>query len=52
VVAANEFAVRLLAGATADEARAGIDQIRLGGDPVQQVAISCAAQMKAFAEGD
>jgi uncharacterized protein (TIGR03086 family) len=52
VLAGNEFAVRLLAGATADEARAGIDGIRLGSDPEAQVSASCAAQTRAFATAD
>lgn len=52
VIAGNEFAIRLLAGASADEAQAGIEDIRLGVDPVQQVAISCAAQTDAFVGAD
>lgn len=49
VLSGNEFAVRLLAGASADEARQGIDQVRRGADVVQQAAVSCAAQTAAFA---
>lgn len=52
VLAGNEFAVRLLAGASADDARAGTDQILLGDDPVAQVGASCAAQLRAFADAD
>lgn len=52
VLAGNEFAVRLLAGAGADEARAGIDRIRLGPEPVRQVARSCAVQTAAFERAD
>ena len=52
VIAGNEFAIRLLTGATADEARTGLDRIRLGADPVRQVSTSCAAQTEAFAATD
>ena len=52
VLAGNEFAVRLLAGAGADEARDGIDDIRIGLDPVAQVVRSCDEQMSAFFRAD
>lgn len=52
VIAGNEFAVRLLAGASADEARAGIDKIQLHADPARQVSDSCAAQAQAFDAAD
>ena len=38
-------------GATADEARAGLDGVRLGADAVPQVSTSCAAQTEAFVGG-
>jgi uncharacterized protein (TIGR03086 family) len=52
VLAGNAFAVRLLAGARADEARAGIDEIRLEHDCTRQISMSCAAQTDAFARAD
>jgi uncharacterized protein (TIGR03086 family) len=48
VLAGNEFAVRLLADASAADAVAGIDEIRLGPDPVERVVTSCAKQSDAF----
>jgi len=52
VVAGNEFAVRLLGGASADGARAGIDRVRVRAEPIRQVKTSCAAQARAFSEAD
>ena len=56
VLAGNEFAVRLLAGASADDARRGIDDVRLDdlapGPAAEQVRASCAAQTAAFAAAD
>lgn len=52
VVAGNLFAVRLLAGATADGARAGLDDDHLGGDPAGAVRSSCAGQVAAFEAAD
>ena len=50
VVAGNVFAVRLLSGV--EDARSGIEEIRLGPDPVGQVERSCHAQTQAFAHAD
>jgi len=50
VVAGNEFAVRLLSGA--EDARSGIEEIRLGPDAVRQVERSCHAQTEAFVHAD
>ncbi|WP_261818997.1 TIGR03086 family metal-binding protein [Nocardioides sp. OK12] len=50
VVAGMEFAVRLLSGA--EDARSGIDEFRLGPDPVGQLERSCHAQAEAFARAD
>ena len=50
VLAGNVFAVRLLAGA--DDAQSGIDDIRVGSDPVDQVGHSLRAQAEAFVRAD
>lgn len=53
VVAGNEFAVRLLAGATADEALSGLTEVvESGSDDLQEVAESCLAQTNAFKDAD
>jgi uncharacterized protein (TIGR03086 family) len=52
VVAGNRFAVRLLAGATAAEATAGLDGDLLGGDPQYAVVTSCEEQRVAFEHAD
>jgi uncharacterized protein (TIGR03086 family) len=52
VVAGNHFAVRLLAGASAAEATAGLDGDLLGDDPLVAVSISCEAQRSAFDAAD
>lgn len=53
VVVGNEFAVRLLAGATADEAVSGLDEVVCTGpDLVRAVAESCTAQTNAFTNAD
>lgn len=49
VVAGNRFAVRLLAGASAAEATAGLDGDQLESDPVLAVSTSCESQRAAFA---
>jgi uncharacterized protein (TIGR03086 family) len=49
VVAGNIFAVRLLAGASAAEATAGLDADHLGDDPLFAVSASCKSQWSAFA---
>ncbi|MEP7738462.1 TIGR03086 family metal-binding protein [Nocardioides sp. 31GB23] len=50
LVAGNEFAVRLLSGA--EDARSGVDELRLGPDPLGQLERSCRAQAAAFAGAD
>lgn len=50
VLAGNQFAVQLLAGVA--DARAGIDDIRLGRDPIDHLVRSCRAQTDAFARAD
>lgn len=52
VVAGNIFAVRLLAGASAVEATAGLDEDHLGEDPRLAVSASCEDQWAAFAGAD
>ncbi|MGW7679379.1 TIGR03086 family metal-binding protein [Kribbella sp. NPDC054772] len=52
VVAGNVFAVRLLAGASAAEATAGLDGDQLGADARTAVVDSCARQLAAFASAD
>lgn len=52
VVAGNIFAVRLLAGASAADATAGLDTDHLGDDPLSALATSCQSQLKAFAAAD
>ena len=52
VVAGNVFAVRLLAGASAAEATAGLDADHLGADPLLALSTSCADQRAAFATAD
>jgi uncharacterized protein (TIGR03086 family) len=50
VLAGNEFAVRLLSGV--QDARSGIEEGRLGPDPVGQVERSCLSQTEAFTHVD
>ncbi len=52
VVAGNHFAVRLLAGASAAEATAGLDGDLLGDDPLVAVSVSCEGQRSAFEAAD
>jgi uncharacterized protein (TIGR03086 family) len=52
VVAGNYFAVRLLGGASAEEAVKDLDDLGTSGDVIPEVAASCAAQTEAFARGD
>ncbi|MEU4389636.1 TIGR03086 family metal-binding protein [Kribbella sp. NPDC023855] len=52
IVAGNIFAVRLLDGASATEATAGLDTDQLGPDPLTALATSCEAQRAAFAAAD
>jgi uncharacterized protein (TIGR03086 family) len=52
VVAGNLFAVRLLAGASAADATAGLDGDLLGDDPQQAVRTSGESQQIAFADAD
>jgi uncharacterized protein (TIGR03086 family) len=52
VVAGNLFAVRLLEGASATDAVAGLDADQLGGDAIAAVSSSCEAQQSAFAVAD
>ena len=54
VIAGNQFAVRLLAGATADEALSGLTEEAdtANSDLLQQVVESCAAQTNAFKTAD
>lgn len=52
VVAGNLFAVRLLAGASAADAVAGLDTDQLGNDPLAAVTTSCEAQQTAFAKAN
>ncbi len=52
IVAGNVFAARLLAGASATAAVAGLDTDQLGDDPLRVLASSCEAQTAAFAESD
>lgn len=52
VVAGNHFAVRLLAGASATEATAGLDGDLLGEDPLVAVSVSCEGQRSAFEAAD
>ncbi|MFC0625123.1 TIGR03086 family metal-binding protein [Kribbella deserti] len=52
VVAGNIFAVRLLAGASAADATAGLDGDYLGEDPLAAVTTSCEHQVAAFASAD
>jgi uncharacterized protein (TIGR03086 family) len=52
VVAGNIFAVRLLAGASAADAVAGLDADQLGDDALSAVATSAANQLTAFASAD
>jgi uncharacterized protein (TIGR03086 family) len=52
IVAGNIFAVRLLDGASATEATAGLDTDQLGADPLTALATSCEAQRAAFANAD
>ncbi|MDT7549312.1 MAG: hypothetical protein QOE84_1706 [Actinomycetota bacterium] len=52
VVAGNIFAIRLLAGASAAEATAGLDADHLGDDPLFAVSATCESQWSAFAGAD
>lgn len=52
VVTGNIFAIRLLAGASAAEATAGLDEDHLGADPLHAVSTSCEGQRNAFATAD
>ncbi|MEV6414124.1 maleylpyruvate isomerase family mycothiol-dependent enzyme [Kribbella sp. NPDC051718] len=52
VVAGNRFAVRLLAGASAADAVAGLDADQLGDDAIAAVSTSCEDQRSAFAAAD
>ncbi|ONI69090.1 TIGR03086 family protein [Kribbella sp. ALI-6-A] len=52
VVAGNLFAVRLLGGASAAEATAGLGEGHLGDDPVAAVRATGEDQLKAFQEAD
>ena len=51
-VTGNIFAGRLLAGASASEATAGLDADHLGDDPLFAVSASCESQSSAFAGAD
>ncbi len=52
VVAGNIFAVRLLAGASAAAATAGLDTDQLGDDPLAALTSTCDAQQAAFTAAD
>ncbi|MFI5707687.1 maleylpyruvate isomerase family mycothiol-dependent enzyme [Kribbella sp. NPDC051620] len=52
VAAGNIFATRLLAGASAVEAVAGLDADQLGDNPLATLTCSCEAQEQAFATAD
>lgn len=52
VVGGNYFAIRLLAGASAADAVAGLDADQLGDAPFAAVTSSCKAQREAFAAAD
>jgi uncharacterized protein (TIGR03086 family) len=52
VVAGNLFAVRLLEGASAADAVAGLEADQLGDDAIAAVTSSCEAQQAAFAVAD